>query len=178
MSRVYRSVRDKKLFGVCGGIAEATGIDATIIRIVLVITAVFSGGAPIPIYIIAAMVMPKDSTYGPNDGGGSYFGGHGPHYGGGQGSHFDGQGTHYGNQGTASWSEPPRQQQPWGAPPPPPPQTSYGQTKQGYYPPNEQAKAPNIDDLMEDIEKKALSKEIEELKAKLAKYEKEQKGDE
>ena len=58
MNRLYRSARDKKLFGVCGGIAEATGIDSTLIRIVLVITTFFSGGAPIPIYLIAAMVMP------------------------------------------------------------------------------------------------------------------------
>ncbi|WP_309123452.1 PspC domain-containing protein [Paenibacillus sp.] len=169
MRRVYRSSRDKKLFGVCGGLAEATGIDATIIRIVLVITAVFSGGAPIPIYIIAAMVMPKDPTYGP------HFGGHGSHLGG-YGSHFGGSGSY----GASNWDDAPKQQ-PWGTPPPPPPPPHqpphYGTTSQGYYPPNEPAKAPSIDDLMEDIEKKAMAKEIEQLKAKLAKLENETKGD-
>ncbi|HZG56532.1 PspC domain-containing protein [Paenibacillus sp.] len=157
MKRVYRSVRDRKLFGVCGGLAEATGIDATILRIVLVVAAVFSGGAPIPIYIIAAMVMPKDPTYGPS---------------------FGADGSPYGSRGSMHWNEPPPQ--PWGAPPPPPrPQqpAGYGQTAQGYYPPSGGAKAPSIDDLMEDIEKKAMSKEIEALKAKLAQYEKGQKGD-
>lgn len=147
MKRVYRSARDKKLFGVCGGLAEATGIDATIIRIVLVITTVFSGGAPVPIYIIAAMVMPKDPTFSPPYGGASY--------------------------GSAPDWNPPRPQS-WGAQPQQPP---YGQPAQGYYPPNETAKGPSIDDLMEDIEKKALTKEIEALKAKLAQYEKGQKGD-
>jgi len=163
MRRVYRSVRDKKLFGVCGGLAEATGIDATIIRIVLVITAVFSGGAPIPIYIIAAMVMPKDPAYGPQFGHGPQFGGYGSHFGG------------HGSFGSSSWNEAPKQQ-PWGAPPPPQPPT-YGTTAQGYYPPNEPAKAPSIDDLMEDIEKKAMAKEIEQLKAKLAKLENDNKNE-
>ncbi len=165
MRRVYRSSRDKKLFGVCGGLAEATGIDATIIRIVLVITAVFSGGAPIPIYIIAAMVMPKDPTYGP------HYGTHGSHFGG-YGQHFGGNGTF----GSSNWNDAPKQ--PWGAPPPPPQQPQhFGTTAQGYYPPNEPAKAPSIDDLMEDIEKKAMKNEIEQLKAKLAKLENETKGD-
>jgi len=148
MKRIYRSVRDKKLFGVCGGLAEATGIDATILRIVLVIAAVFSGGAPIPIYIIAAMIMPKDPTYTP----------------------------HYGASG---WTPPPPPPpQSWGTPPTPPQQPPYGQPPtQGYYPPKDAPKAPSIDDLMEDIEKKALQKELNELKAKLAQYEKGQKGD-
>lgn len=173
MTRLYRSSRDKKLFGVCGGIAEATGIDSTLIRIVLVITTVFSGGAPILIYLIAAMVMPKDPNYAPAPGG-SYFGGgqyysgqHGPHYGGGP--------------GPAPWNEPPRRGPgSWHAGPSPeqPHTESYGHTSYGYYPPNESARGPSIDDLMEDIEKKALQKEIEELKAKLAKYEKQEKGEE
>jgi phage shock protein C len=159
MKRVYRSVRDKKLFGVCGGLSEATNIDATVIRIVLVITTFFSGGAPIPIYIIAAMVMPKDPTFTP-------LGGQ-PYYGNGNGSY-----------GAPDWNQPqpprsgtwgPHQQSPYGQP-------SQGST-QGYYPPNPASSGANIDDLMEDIEKKALSKEIEQLKAKLAQYENGQKGD-
>lgn len=177
MNRLYRSARDKKLFGVCGGIAEATGIDSTLIRIVLVITTFFSGGAPIPIYLIAAMVMPKDPAYDPVPGGGSYYGG-GPYSAGHQGSHFGGQGTHYGggDPGPAPWNEPPRGNS-W-RPDPQPHTKQYGQTSYGYYPPNEATKAPSIDDLMADIEKKALQKEIEELKAKLAKYENQNKGDE
>jgi phage shock protein C len=148
MRRVYRSVQDKKLFGVCGGLAEATNMDATVIRIVLVITTFFSGGAPILIYIIAAMVMPKDPTFAPPKGQ--------PYY------------------GAPDWNQQQSQRpEAWGAQQQPP----YGQPTQGYYPPNSSKTGSNIDDLMEDIEKKALSKEIEQLKAKLAQYEKGKKGD-
>ncbi|MCI3920057.1 PspC domain-containing protein [Paenibacillus sp. TRM 82003] len=156
MKRVYRSVRDKKLFGVCGGLAEATGIDPTVIRIVLVITTFFSSGALIPIYIIAAMVMPKDPTYAP---GGQTF--------------YDGAGSSF---GAPDWNQPPRPRQDgWNGAQH---QPSYGaQPTQGYYPPNQQSAGSSIDDLMGDIEKKAMSKEIEQLKAKLAQYEKGQKGD-
>ena len=38
--------------------------------------------------------------------------------------------------------------------------------------PTPQTSAPNIDEMMRDVEKKALQKEIEELRAKLANYEK------
>jgi phage shock protein PspC (stress-responsive transcriptional regulator) len=37
--RLTRSSRDRKIAGVCGGLAEFSGIDATIIRILFVILA-------------------------------------------------------------------------------------------------------------------------------------------
>lgn len=151
MKRIYRSARDKKVFGVCGGLGEATGIDPTIIRIVLVITAVFSGFAVVPIYIIAALVMPKDPVYASPYGGVESYGGSSPWH---------------TQPGAQSWGSSQSHN------------TSYGQPNQGYYPPNDATKGTsNLDDLMKDIEKKAMAKEIEELKAKLAKLEKEQKGD-
>ena len=55
--RLYRSVRDRMLLGVCGGIGEYFGIDATVIR---VIWAVFGcTGAGILAYFIAAVIMPE-----------------------------------------------------------------------------------------------------------------------
>lgn len=157
MKRIYRSVRDKKVFGVCGGLAEAMNIDPTILRIVLVIVTFFSGFATVPVYVIAAMVIPKDPTYEPTYGNAGSYG------------------------GTTGWNAtpppPPPPPNAWNSKQPPNREPRYGQPTQGYYPPNEAAKGPSIDDLMEDIEKKAMSKEIEELKAKLAQYEKGQKGD-
>jgi phage shock protein PspC (stress-responsive transcriptional regulator) len=44
--------------GVCGGIAEYLGWDATIIRILFVILTFLLWGAPILIYFILALVMP------------------------------------------------------------------------------------------------------------------------
>ena len=54
--KLYRSNTDKKLAGVCGGLAEYFGIDSTIVRLVLVGFTLL-GGAGILGYIIAALVM-------------------------------------------------------------------------------------------------------------------------
>ena len=53
--RLYKS-REKKLAGVCGGIAEYFDIDPTIIRIVWLIF-VLCAGTGLLAYIIAAIVM-------------------------------------------------------------------------------------------------------------------------
>jgi len=57
--KLYRSSTDKMLTGVCGGLAEYFEIDATLLRLVWVLVAVFSGFAPgTVVYIIAALIMP------------------------------------------------------------------------------------------------------------------------
>ena len=56
--KLYKSRYDRKIFGVCGGIAEYFNIDPTIVRIVWII-AVFAFGTGILAYIIAALVMPS-----------------------------------------------------------------------------------------------------------------------
>ncbi|MGG4496992.1 PspC domain-containing protein [Brevibacillus reuszeri] len=57
--RLYRSRQDKKLFGVCGGIAHFLGIDSTLVRLGVVVLTVTTG-IPILIYILLAMIMPKE----------------------------------------------------------------------------------------------------------------------
>jgi len=165
MKRIYRSVRDKKIFGVCGGLAEATGIDPTVVRVVLVVTTVFAGFAPLPIYVIAAMVMPKDPTYDPGSGAAFY----------GASPNIGASGWNGAKQTASAWEaeRPPAGAGPASAAGGRAPQ---GQPAQGFYPPGGPA-ASSIDDLMADIEKKAMQKEIEALKAKLAQYEKDRKGD-
>lgn len=56
--RLYKDTSDKKLCGVCSGIAEYFGIDPTIVRLAWVAFVVF-GGCGILAYIIAAIVMPE-----------------------------------------------------------------------------------------------------------------------
>ena len=57
VNRLYRSESDKKVAGVCGGIADYFGIDPTIIRLIWLISiAVYGTG--LLVYIIAAIVMP------------------------------------------------------------------------------------------------------------------------
>ena len=57
MKKLYKSQTDKKLCGVCGGIAEYFNIDATIVRLIWALLTVFFGSGVL-IYIIAALVMP------------------------------------------------------------------------------------------------------------------------
>jgi len=58
MKKLYLSKNDKKLCGVCGGLAEYFEIDPTLIRLLWVLAVIFAG-AGILAYIIAAIVIPK-----------------------------------------------------------------------------------------------------------------------
>jgi phage shock protein PspC (stress-responsive transcriptional regulator) len=53
-----RSRNDRVLTGVCGGFAENLGVDATLIRILVVVATVFSGGALLIAYVVAWALMP------------------------------------------------------------------------------------------------------------------------
>jgi phage shock protein C len=55
--RLMRSSRDKKIAGVCGGLAEYFDIDATIIRVVWLL-AIFLGGTGVLAYLILWIVLP------------------------------------------------------------------------------------------------------------------------
>ena len=56
--RLCKSATDKKLAGVCGGIAEYFGVDSTIIRLVFALLVV-GWGTGILAYIVAALVLPE-----------------------------------------------------------------------------------------------------------------------
>lgn len=121
MTKLYRSQRDKKLFGLCGGLAETFNVDATLLRLVVVITGFFSAGTTILLYLLACMVIPKESGFT----------------------------TEFAHAGTSS-----------------------SQHQSGASDFQQETSSSNIDEMMKDIEKKAMRKEIEELRAKVAQYEK------
>ena len=58
--RLYKIEEEKKISGVCGGIAEYFDIDPTLIRLAWILFSAFVGSGIIA-YIIAAIVMPKKS---------------------------------------------------------------------------------------------------------------------
>ena len=58
--RLYKSSRNKKICGVCGGIAEYLNMDPTVIRLITAIIAL-AWGSGINLYIIMAFVMPYDN---------------------------------------------------------------------------------------------------------------------
>ena len=65
--KLFKSRNDRKVAGVCGGIAEYIDIDSTLIRLVWVLL-VFCAGTGFLAYIIAAIVMPDESAnYNNND---------------------------------------------------------------------------------------------------------------
>ena len=55
--KLYKSSTDKKLAGVCGGIAEYFNIDSTLVRLAWVVFGLL-GGSGVLAYIIAALIMP------------------------------------------------------------------------------------------------------------------------
>jgi phage shock protein PspC (stress-responsive transcriptional regulator) len=60
MKRLYLSVTDKKLGGVCGGIAEYMDLDPTIVRLVTAVLGLITGVIPFLIgYIIGWIVIPR-----------------------------------------------------------------------------------------------------------------------
>lgn len=58
MKKLTRNPDDKWLGGVCGGLADYTGIDANLIRIVVVVGTLLGAGSLILAYIIAWVLMP------------------------------------------------------------------------------------------------------------------------
>ncbi|MBQ7140212.1 MAG: PspC domain-containing protein [Bacilli bacterium] len=55
--RLYKIEKGKKIFGVCGGIAEYFDIDPTVVRLIWVLL-VFCLGTGILAYLVAALIMP------------------------------------------------------------------------------------------------------------------------
>jgi phage shock protein C len=155
MTRLYRSRSDRYITGLCGGLSDTFGIDSTWIRLLLVITAFFSGGVVIPLYFIGFEGAPAGAT--------NWNGQAGPQWGQQQwGNEWNGK-KH--GCGFRKHNRNDRRQY-----------DGEYQNSQG----NDQGKAgDNLDEMMKDIEKKAMWKEIEELRAKVAQYEKNQqtKGD-
>lgn len=58
-TKFYLDKQNKKVSGVCAGIADYTGIDVTLVRIGLVILTVMGTGMTIPAYFIAAWLAPE-----------------------------------------------------------------------------------------------------------------------
>ncbi len=60
MKRLYRTQGpDAMICGVCGGIARYFNVDPTVVRVATVLLVV-PGGMSLWVYIIAALIMPKE----------------------------------------------------------------------------------------------------------------------
>ena len=57
--KLYKRQGDRKLCGVCGGLGEFFGIDASLIRLAWIVFSLL-GGSGVLAYIIAAIVIPDE----------------------------------------------------------------------------------------------------------------------
>ena len=59
--RMHRSRNDKKLLGVLGGVANYTGLDPSLVRVVYLIVTILTGFVPgIFLYLVMALVVPRE----------------------------------------------------------------------------------------------------------------------
>ena len=57
--KLYRSTEDRRLAGVCGGLAAELGWSSTRLRIIWIISAFCTGGTSFFIYLALWFLMPK-----------------------------------------------------------------------------------------------------------------------
>ncbi len=58
--RLYRSEKDKKICGVCGGLADYFDMDSSMMRVIAILVILFAGSGLLA-YIILALVLPTES---------------------------------------------------------------------------------------------------------------------
>jgi phage shock protein PspC (stress-responsive transcriptional regulator) len=63
--RLYRRSSDRKIGGVCSGLAQYFEIDVTLVRLLVAAGTICSGGLGLLAYIVAWIIMPLDSRISP-----------------------------------------------------------------------------------------------------------------
>jgi phage shock protein PspC (stress-responsive transcriptional regulator) len=63
--KLHRSTNGKMLGGVCAGLAEYFDLDATLMRLLMVLAAIFSGGLVFIAYLLSWMIMPLERPAAP-----------------------------------------------------------------------------------------------------------------
>lgn len=62
MKRLART-KERKIAGVCGGIAQYLGTDPTLVRIIYLLVTIFSAGFPgVAVYLILWFVIPPEDA--------------------------------------------------------------------------------------------------------------------
>lgn len=59
MKKLYRSRRDRKIAGICGGLGEYFNVDPTLLRIIFLFL-LFFGGSGFILYLIFWIVVPNE----------------------------------------------------------------------------------------------------------------------
>ena len=58
MNSIYRNKKQGMIFGVCAGLSDTLGIDASLLRIAFVAAAIFSGSLFFWIYLLLGIFLP------------------------------------------------------------------------------------------------------------------------
>lgn len=62
MKKLYISKKDRKIFGVCGGIGQTYDIDPTLVRLVVVFLCIATAILPVVLtYLAAWIIVPEKS---------------------------------------------------------------------------------------------------------------------
>lgn len=59
--KLYRSVRNKKIGGVCGGIAEYLSADPALVRVITIVLAILCWYVVVPLYILSWIIVEPDT---------------------------------------------------------------------------------------------------------------------
>jgi phage shock protein C len=57
MSKLSLNRTNKKILGVCAGLADWSGIDTTVVRVAFVLTTLIGFGSPILIYVALGLIL-------------------------------------------------------------------------------------------------------------------------
>ena len=61
--KLYRSRTDKKISGVCAGIAKYLNADVTVVRLIVALVSLFTGVITgLIVYLICALVIPEEPS--------------------------------------------------------------------------------------------------------------------
>lgn len=58
--RLYRSRKDRKIWGICGGLAEYFDVDPVIVRVIFV-ASILCGTLGLWVYLIMWLIVPEES---------------------------------------------------------------------------------------------------------------------
>ena len=57
--KLHKSATDRKISGVCGGLAEYFNVDPTVVRLLWVVLSCM-GGSGVLAYLVASIIMPEE----------------------------------------------------------------------------------------------------------------------
>lgn len=58
--KLYLSDKDRKIAGVCGGLADYFGIDSTIVRVLWALAVLVSYGTGFILYLVFWLIVPRE----------------------------------------------------------------------------------------------------------------------